>query len=145
MEGAQRQALIEQVGVAARERAALASSYLARVRAATARLEATSRSSSDISDALLAVGDHANLDVDPPTASRWKAFTLVKLVVKRLTRWYFVYVGQQITSLGYAVIRFGTATVERAERLEEATQALQERVDALEARVEQLHHDVDDV
>jgi hypothetical protein len=143
MEGASRQTLVEQVAADARERAVLPSPYLDRVRAATSRLAATERASDDLRSSLLAVEDHAGIDVDPPTASRWKAFVLVKLVVKRLTRWYFGYVAHRVTLFGYAIVRFGTATIERTEGLEEATKTLRERVDSLESRLGRLEQDVD--
>jgi hypothetical protein len=141
MEADPRRELADQVAEAARKRAVFRSPYLDRVRAATARLAATEGASDDVHDALLAVEDHVGMDVDPPAASRWKLFVLVKMVVRRLTRWYFSYVGHQVTLFGYAIVRFGTATIERTEGLEEATQALRERVDVLEARLERLEHD----
>ncbi len=143
MEGASRQTLIEQVAALARERAAFPSPYLDRLRAATRRLAATESASDDFQSSLLAVEDHAGIDVEPPTASRWKAFVAVKLVVKRLTRWYFSYIAHQVTLLGYAIVRFGTATIERTEGLEAATRALRERVDGLEDRLERLERHVD--
>jgi hypothetical protein len=112
--------------------------YLARIRRSTRRLAASDDAPDDAWAALLAIEDSARIDVDVPTASRRRDATLLKLAVKRLTAWYLGYVGDQVTLLGQAMIRYGTAMVTRTDRLDETAAALRDDVAALTARVEHL-------
>jgi hypothetical protein len=112
--------------------------YLATVRLATARLGALDLQPDDVHGALLGVEDCARIDLDVPTASRRRAESAVKGSVKRLTGWYLRYLGDQVTLLGLALVRFGTSVALRTDQLEEATGRLSGDLRALTARVDRL-------
>jgi hypothetical protein len=130
--------LREEVAAAAERQAVAPSPYLDRVRRAIGRVADGHATPDDARTALLVVEDYVGVDVDVPTVSRWRALALVKVVIKRLTRWYFGYVAHRITLLGYAIVRFGIATVDSTEDLQETTRALREKIDDLQARVDRL-------
>ena len=115
--------------------------YLTRLRRATERLAASDETSDDAGAALLAIEDAARIDVDVPTTSRRREGTLLKVAVKRLTAWYLGYVGDQVTLLGQAMVRYGTAMVNRTDRLDRAAATLRDDVTALSARVERLERE----
>jgi hypothetical protein len=130
--------LVEEIAEAARQHNQLDDDYLAKIRRLTAQLASSDLAPNDLRGALLAVEDHARIDLDVPTGSRRKAATFVKLFVKRLTAWYLGYIGDQITLLGQAIVRMGTALVDHTERLEHTTATLADDVATLAARVERL-------
>ena len=138
MAGEYQERLARDVVEAAEERAAEPSAYLDRVRKAMARVASSHTTPDDARSALLAVEDYVGIDVDVPTVSRWKPLGLLKQVIKRLTRWYFGYVAHRITLLGYAIVRFGIASLQLTDDLQESTQALRAKVEDLEARVDRL-------
>ena len=138
MEGATEPDLAAEIAEAARWRDGDDPAYLAKIRRATRRLAVSDDEADDARAALLAIEDAVRIDVDEPTISRRREAAIVKLAIKRLTAWYLRYVGDQITLLGQAIVRFGTAVVNRTDRLEEAAAALRDDMAALTARVERL-------
>jgi hypothetical protein len=132
------QRVAREVTQAAEQRAREPSAYLDRVRGALARVASAHATPDDARSALLAVEDYVGIDVDVPTVSRWRPVSLLKRAIKRLTRWYFGYVAHRITLLGYAIVRFGFASLELTDDLQQTTRALRDRVDDLEARVDRL-------
>ena len=133
--------VISEIEQAARERAedpSFPASYLARVRAATARLTAVELAPDDMRSALAVVEQHLPIDVEVPISSSQRATAFVKKVVRKLTIFYVRYTGQQVTLLGQSVVRLGEAVTQRVERLEgrvEELDRLRERVERLEAQV----------
>jgi hypothetical protein len=119
----------------------IAPGYVARVRAAAARLAVGAPRGGDLEALLADVQETASIDVDVPTLSRRTSVRGVKTGVKALTGWYLRYVGQQVTAFGNAVVSFGTAIVERTGELEAAQAASLQRLQALEARVQRLETD----
>jgi hypothetical protein len=145
MDGASQKALTKEITQAAEElNGSPARPYLDRIRRATARLAATEAPRDDARAALGIVQEHANIDVEVPTASRFRAGMLLKSAVKRLIRFYVTYVTRQVGLLGQAMVRFGEALVERTERLEQSSGAVEDRVGELERRVEGLEHKLGD-
>jgi hypothetical protein len=145
MDGASQKALADEITQVARElNSSPAKPYLDRIRRATARLAASEAPQDDARAALLVVQDHVSIDVEVPTASRFRGGMLLKTAVKRLIRFYVTYVTHQVGLLGHAMARFGLALVERTERLEQANRVVEDRVDALERRVEGLESKLGD-
>jgi hypothetical protein len=138
MDRAYQDRLAQCVAEAAEQRAGRASPYLDRVRRATARVGSSRTTADDARSALLIVEDYVGIDVDVPTVSRWRALAVVKIGIKRLTRWYFGYVAHRVTLLGYAIVRFGISSVQLTEDLQERTQELREKIEDLQARVDRL-------
>lgn len=103
--------------------------YIARVRAAAARLSAVEVRPDDMRAVLLLLEQHVNVDVDVPVGSSKRAMVFVKKVVRKLTAFYLRYVGHQVTLLGQAMVRFGSAATDRVETVER-------RVDDERARTE---------
>jgi hypothetical protein len=101
--------------------------YLARVRSAAARFTVGQPGAADVRHAALLLEHHAAIDVDVPTGSRAAPAGLVKKAVKKLTLWYFRYVGHQVSLQGQATARLANAMAARIEELEA-------RVADLEAR-----------
>jgi hypothetical protein len=108
--------------------------YLDRVRKAAARFTVGGAGTADVRHAAMMVEHQAVIDVDVPTGSRAAPAAILKKVVKKLTLWYFRFVGQQVTLQGQAVARLGTATAARIEELELDVAELRRRVEELEAR-----------
>jgi hypothetical protein len=145
MDGASQKALVDEITRASHElNRSPARPYLDRIRRVTARLAAMEAPHDDARAALLVVQDHTTIDVEVPTASRFRGGTLLKTAVKRLIRFYLTYVTRQVGLLGHAMVRFGEALVERTERLEQSTAAVEDRVDALERRVQGLERTLGD-
>jgi hypothetical protein len=142
MNGASKNRLFDEIAQVARQRGA-GSAYVDRVRRATARLAARETAEDDVRSALLAVEDHLTIDIDVPTASRYKIGALLKYAIKRFTIWYVRYVGNQVTTLGQAIARLGAALVQRTESLEQTTGDLEKKVQSLEVRVEHLERGTD--
>jgi hypothetical protein len=138
MEDAEGHRLADQIAEAARAQDGQHEPYLARIRRATARLGPYNVAPDDLRGALLAVEDHARIDLNVPTSSSRKTAAMSKVAVKRLIGWYLRYVGDQTTLLGHAMVRLGSGLVEHTERLEETTGTLAADVAALSARVDRL-------
>lgn len=120
------------------EGVAFPASYVARVRAATARLTAVEVAPDDIRSALAVLEQHLPIDVEVPVSASQPAMALLKKVVRKLTIFYMRYTGQQVTLMGQAVVRWGEAVSERVERAEgrlAEIDSLRERVERLEAHV----------
>jgi len=122
--------------------------YVERIRTAAARLAAREASPGDAPGALLVLEDSATIDVEVPVASTTRAGTLVKTGVRRVSRWYLRYVAEQVTLLGQATVRLGTALMERTDeltmtidRLDRANTMLRHDLDGLLERVGELEDD----
>ena len=112
--------------------------YLERVRHAAGRFAIGNAGPSDIRHAAMLLEHQATIDVDVPTGSRAAPAALLKKVVKKLTLWYFRFVGQQVTLQGQAVARLGTATAARIEDLEARVSDAESTVAELRRRVAEL-------
>lgn len=116
--------------------------YLARVRAAAARLGVTEGVQDDVRSAALLLEQQAVIDVEVPVASRTLPQRLVKQVVRKLVGWYVRFLGHQVGILGQATARFALVVSERLDRVEAAqtvvAKAQAARIAALEARVAEL-------
>jgi hypothetical protein len=116
--------------------------YLARVRAAAARLAVTEGDRDDVRNAALLLEHQAVVDVDVPVASRTMPQRLLKQVVRKLVGWYIRYLGHQVGILGQATARFALVVAERLDRLEAAQSAeraaMAAEIAALQARVAEL-------
>jgi hypothetical protein len=116
--------------------------YLARVRAAAARLAVTEGDRDDVRRAALLLEQQAVIDVEAPVASRSLPQRLVKQVVRKFIGWYVRFLGHQVGILGQAAARLGLVVAERLDRMEadqEADRAaMTGRIAALEARVAEL-------
>jgi hypothetical protein len=143
MDSAEGHRVADEIADAARAHDGQHEPYLAKIRRATARLGSSDVASEDLRGALLAVEDHARIDLDVPTVSTRKVAAMTKAVVKRLIGWYVRYIGDQMTLLGHALVRLGSGLVEHTERLEETTDALAADVAALSARVDRLEQGPD--
>jgi hypothetical protein len=108
--------------------------YLERVRSGAGRFAVGRAGASDGRHAARLLEHQATIDVDVPTGSRAAPAALLKKVDKKLTLWYFRFVGQQVTLQGQAVARLGTATAARIEELEDEIAELRARVAELEQR-----------
>ena len=106
--------------------------YLAKARAAAARFAIGESGGADVRHAAMLLEHQATIDVDVPTGSRAAPAGLLKKVVKKLTLWYFRYVGHQVTLQGQAVARLGTVAAARIEELEAEVADLRRRVAELE-------------
>lgn len=115
---------------------------LARIRAAAGRLAAVEVPPDDLRAAVLLVGERASIDVGVPRWSRRGVRGLAKAAVGRalgkVTLWYGRQLARQVSSLGSAVVRLGTATVTRVERVEDALSVQRDDIEALRARVDRL-------
>lgn len=131
-----------QTAEAARTRSDEQRAYLDRVRAALARLSTPDIRPGDVRAALAVVESRAGIDPDPPTLSRRFTARLARHAFRRLTGWDLRYLGAQVTVLGYAIVGFGTAVVERTERLEATTGRVDDDVTALAARLERLEQQI---
>ena len=123
--------------------------YVERIHHAAARLAPREASPGDAPGALLVLEDSATIDVEVPVASTTRAGTLVKTGVRRVIRWYLRYVAEQVTLLGQATVRLGTALMERTDeltvatdRLDQASTTLRHDLDRLLERVGRLEDDV---
>lgn len=116
--------------------------YLARVRAAAARLAVTDGVQDDVRSAALLLEQQAVIDLEVPVASRTLPQRLVKQVVRKLVGWYVRFLGHQVGILGQATARFALLVAERLDRVEAAqtaaTEAQAARLAALESRVAEL-------
>ena len=116
--------------------------YLARVRAAAARLAVTEGVQDDVRSAALLLEQQAVIDVEVPVASRTLPQRLVKQVVRKLIGWYVRFLGHQVGILGQATARFALLVAERLDRIEAAQSveraALASEIAALQARVAEL-------
>jgi hypothetical protein len=138
MERASPSTLEREVAEAAKRREVKPSPYLDHVRRTTERIISADATADDARSALLVVEDYVGIDVDVPTASRLRPLVPVKVLIKRLTGWYFAYVAHRITLLGYAIVRFGIASLQLTEDLQENVGVLRQRIDDLQARVDRL-------
>ena len=107
-----------------------------------ARLATPDGRGEDARGALASVEDHADVDPDPPQVSRKLSARVSRTAFRRLTGWDLRYLGSQVTVLGHAVVRFGTAMVERAEGVDETTAQLRAELAALSARLERLEGEI---
>lgn len=116
--------------------------YVARVRAAAARLAVTEGDRDDVRSAALLLEQQAVIEVDVPVAGRALPQRLVKQVVRKLIGWYVRFLGHQVGVLGQAAARLGLTVAERLDRMEAEQQAEREAMAAqiarLEARVAEL-------
>ena len=108
--------------------------YLERVRRAAGRFAVGGAGGADVRHAAMLVEHQAVIDVDVPTGSRAAPAAVLKKAVKKLTLWYFRFVGHQVTLQGQAVARLGTAAAARIEELEAEIAELRARVEELEGR-----------
>ena len=112
------------------------------VRTATARLGALEVAPDDMRAALVVLEQQAQIDVVVPVSSSHRSVGYLKKAVRKLMLFYVRYVGHQVTLLGEATVRFGSAVTDRVERLEERTgeerQRLEGELAELRARVDQL-------
>ena len=123
---------IEAAAARAEAAAGAPTAYLERVRSAAGRFAIGNAGASDVRHAAMLLEHQTAIDVDVPTGSRAAPAAVLKKVVKRLTLWYFRFVGQQVTLQAQAVARLGTATASRIEELESEVAALRKRVEDLE-------------
>ena len=116
--------------------------FVARARAEAQRLSAFEVAPDDMRGALLLLEQRAQIDPVVPVASHRKPVGAVKSGLRRLMLWYVRYVADQVTVLGQAVSRFGTAVATRVEDLEAQTASDRRRYDAslaaLDERVSRL-------
>ena len=116
--------------------------YLARVRAAAARLGVTEGVQDDVRSAALLLEQQAVIDVEAPVASRALPQRLVKQSVRKLVGWYVRFLGHQVGILGQATARFALSVAERLDRMEAAQaadrEAMAAEIAALQARVVEL-------
>jgi hypothetical protein len=119
----------------------VAPGYLPKVRAAAARLGQRASGATDLSAALAAVEELADIDVEVPTESRYPAARRLKAGIKQLVKWYLRYIGGQVSAFGQAVAHLGQLMVQRTEQLEERTGSLERDLAALADRVARLERD----
>ena len=116
--------------------------YLARARAAAARLAVTEGVQDDVRNAALLLEQQAEIDVEVPVASRTLPQRLVKQVVRKLVGWYVRFLGHQVEILGQATSRFALVVAERLDRIEAAQgaerEAMAAELAALKARIAEL-------
>lgn len=116
--------------------------YLARVRAAAARLAVTEGGQDDVRSAALLLEQQAVIDVEAPVASRTLPQRLVKQLVRKFVGWYVRFLGHQVGILGQAAARLGLAVAERLDRMEAEQSAeraaMAAQIAALQARVAEL-------
>jgi len=113
--------------------------YLAQIRGAMARLGRRSgREETGVASALADLADASTIDIEVPIASNRRAGRVLKLLIKKLTRWYLRYMAQQTTVLGQASVRLGTVLAEQADRLEDTTSGLANEVARLGERLDRL-------
>ena len=122
--------------------AAFPVAYLARVRAAAARLSVTEGGRDDVRSAALLLEQQAVIDLEVPVASRTLPQRLVKQMVRKLIGWYVRFLGHQVGILGQATARLGLSVAERLDRMEaehtaERT-AMAAEIARLSARVAEL-------
>jgi hypothetical protein len=127
-----------QIAGAARQRRGEQADYLAVIRARLARLATPELARADVRGALASIERHAGIDPDPPTVSRRLRARVARTAFRRLTGWDLRYLGAQVTALGHAIVRFGTAMVDHTDDLEATTMRLNGEVAALWARLERL-------
>jgi hypothetical protein len=106
-----------------------------RARAAAARLAPVELAPGDLRGALSIVAEHAEIDANVPVAATRREVTFVKRFLRKLLGWYVRWLANQVTLLGRALVRFGTATAERFDAVERDVDDLSARVAALEAKV----------
>ncbi|HTV12270.1 MAG TPA: hypothetical protein VME20_10460 [Acidimicrobiales bacterium] len=111
--------------------------YLDKVERLVGRLAAREVGPEDVEGALGAALDVMPVDVDVPTKGGAEA-RLLKAGVKRLTRWYFKYLAEQVDDIALALLRLGEVLAARGQRTESATAELARRLEALEHKVAQL-------
>lgn len=116
--------------------------YLARVRAAAARLAVAEGDRDDVRSAALLLEQQAVIEVDVPVAGRGLPQRLVKQAVRKLIGWYVRFLGHQVGVLGQAAARLGLTVAERLDRMEAEQRAEREvmaaQIARLEARVAEL-------
>jgi hypothetical protein len=127
-----------QIAEAARDRGGDHAAYVEVVRASLRHLATPELCASDVRGALASVESHAGIDPDPPVVSRRFHARLSRTAFRRLTGWDLRFLGSQVTVLGHAVVRFGTAMVERAEVLEARADRLDDEVASISARLDRL-------
>lgn len=144
-----RSALAREIVAAARARSAepgYPAAYVERVRAATTRLGAVEVSPDDMRAALVLLEQQSRIDVVVPVSSAHRSVGLLKKVLRKLMIFYVRYLGHQVTLLGEATVRFGSAVTDRVERLEEHTaedrRRQEDELAALSARVDRLERQV---
>jgi hypothetical protein len=142
MDSTLRRSAPAEIADAARQRSGADADYLEAVRASLARLATPDVRGDDVRGALASVERHADVDPDPPLVSRRLYARVSRTAFRRLTGWDLRYLGAQVTVLGHALVRFGTAMVERAEGLDATTAQLRDEVAALSARLERLEGEI---
>ena len=124
--------VVAEIEAAAARAEATPDPYLEKVRTAAARLASGEGGAADVRHAAMLLEHQAAIDVDVPTGSKLPPAALLKKVIKKLTLWYFRFVGQQVTLQGQAAARVGTAAAARIEELETEVAELRARVERLE-------------
>src|SRR5579862_1602968 len=95
--------------------------YIEKVRQAMRRLSSQGPEPEDVAQAIQAVRDRSNFDVEVPTASRRREFEMVKSGVKRLSVWYMRYLAAQLNGFADSVSQLGEALAARTQKLEAAS------------------------
>jgi hypothetical protein len=142
MDSSHRTAAVIEITEEASRRSGDEPGYLAQVRAATAALAAPADAAGDPRAALAAVESRAQVEPDPAAVSSRLPARLARYGFRRLTGWDLRYLGAQVTVLGHAIVRFGTAIVERTDQLEQSSARLSDDVAVLAARVERLEGEI---
>jgi hypothetical protein len=123
---------------AAERLASIAPGYLEQVRAAARRLGIREGETTDAGAALAAVEELAIIDLEAPTESRLPAGSLLKRMIKKSIAWYLVFIGRQISALGFGLVHLGTILLGRIETVERSAAALEADLNRLAARVDRL-------
>ena len=112
--------------------------YIEKVRQAMRRLTSLDPEPEDVAQAVQAVRDRSNFDVEVPTASRRREFEMVKTGIKRLSVWYMRYLAGQLNAFANSVTQLGEALAARTRQLEAVSDDIQARLSAAEERLARL-------
>jgi hypothetical protein len=118
--------------------ASAAPGYLEQVRAAARHLGIRDDETTEAGAALTAVEELAIIDLEVPTASHVPAGHLVKRAIKKAIAWYLLFVGRQVSALGFAMAHLGTVLLGRIENVERSAVALEADLARLAERVDRL-------
>ncbi len=123
---------------AAERLASTAPGYLEHVRAAARHLGIRDGETTEAGAALAAVEELAIIDLEVPTESHVPAGHLVKRVIKKAIAWYLLFIGRQVSALGFGIAHLGTILLGRIETVERSAAALEVDLARLAARVDRL-------
>ena len=123
----------ESVEEAAARLETIAPGYLDQVRRRAGLLGVAPNPRARARQAVEVVADASRLDAEAPTRSRRPLIHLVKRVVGALTRFYVVYLTEQVGDLGESNASMGSALCDYIDSLEAEVADLRERVGRLEA------------